>query len=1004
MSKTMKKFISMLLCLAMALTSIGLTVFADDETTAATTATETAENAAETEPEEKPTSAPYEGDVYYERALSLCSTLGIIQGYEDGSVQPESTVTRAEMAAIILRMLNTDATSTYANSFNDVTSAHWAADTVQTAANLGIISGMGDGSFLPDGNVMYEQVAKMIVCALGFDTDAKLDGGYPDGYLRVVNNLDINEHAEGAKGVVAERGTVIKLVYNALLTKMNEIAGTDSNGNVVYNATRTLAKIKFGVIDAKGILTATAKRSIVSGTELKDNQVLIDGAIYETELTGLEEYVGLEITYFYKENKDIEPTVVAISASATKSETIEILPDDIKSISNIDGDNGVIYMENGAGNDKKCKIKQIVYNDEVITRYDYERAKANDAAAQNSEKRFYERDIDGSVIGSDAMSFEEFLIPKVGTIKLTDSDDDGYYDYMFVDSYDTMLVTSVGSKTLAGEINGTDVSFNVDTTTNSDLEISVTKAGSEAKVRNLKKNDVVSLKRNFDNTKMTMIVTGESIIGTIASIQDKEDARYIEVGDAEYPVDANAFNDAKTGASATLYMDAFGRVGYIDSSSSGKLSGAEKYAWIMNAYKSADDSDYVLLLYTQDGKAEEYTLGGTVTYWGPKNTSATSLSGDAKQTILNELTGSSSKYLYCNSYQIRLCKIKANTNKEIISLYVATEASKVSDDAALVVDTKDLRNMSSVGSKINGRLLKDGIVGFAVPKDVSDMRTESEYSVFSVSASSYLNSQGGVNRNFILGEFDDGTAGILVQFNDGSSTAADVSNYGTASDNSCMLVSSIGKGVNEDGDTIYTIRGMRGGSEVKYTTTTTTSLVALEGTSVFSDKETYNTTSKWTGADETPLTDYLRSGDVVGIATSGTNANVIIKMADVNKIAQIAADTTGVAQFVGYGAASETRDGIGIGAVANVTNDDSTYFDYGSNTWVLSSSVSIDLVNITTDEAGNVTDIKVTKDTIEPAELVEFELDSSKPVGDYIFFRHFKNSAQREAVVFRFNY
>lgn len=35
----------------------------------------------------------YDNDSYYDKALSLCSALGIITGYEDGSVKPDSKVT-----------------------------------------------------------------------------------------------------------------------------------------------------------------------------------------------------------------------------------------------------------------------------------------------------------------------------------------------------------------------------------------------------------------------------------------------------------------------------------------------------------------------------------------------------------------------------------------------------------------------------------------------------------------------------------------------------------------------------------------------------------------------------------------------------------------------------------------------------------------------------------------------------------------------------------------------
>ena len=66
------------------------------------------------------------------------------------------------MASIVLRMLDLTSTSTYQNGFTDVTSSHWAADQIQTALEANIISGMGDGTFVPDGEVTYAQVCVML--------------------------------------------------------------------------------------------------------------------------------------------------------------------------------------------------------------------------------------------------------------------------------------------------------------------------------------------------------------------------------------------------------------------------------------------------------------------------------------------------------------------------------------------------------------------------------------------------------------------------------------------------------------------------------------------------------------------------------------------------------------------------------------------------------------------------------------------------------------------------
>ncbi|MBQ7744470.1 MAG: S-layer homology domain-containing protein, partial [Ruminococcus sp.] len=212
MSNKIKKLICSLLAAAMLVTSAGVVAMAapEDEAAAAettateTTVTETADDSstADQTDEEKETagteatettaeateapaaeateapaaeataapvattsSSDYDNDDYYKKSLTLCSSLGIISGFEDGSVKPEEKVTRAQMASIVLRMLAIPGTSQYQGIFSDVSDSHWAASQIQSAYEASIVSGMGDGTFAPDAEVTYAQVIVMLVNA-----------------------------------------------------------------------------------------------------------------------------------------------------------------------------------------------------------------------------------------------------------------------------------------------------------------------------------------------------------------------------------------------------------------------------------------------------------------------------------------------------------------------------------------------------------------------------------------------------------------------------------------------------------------------------------------------------------------------------------------------------------------------------------------------------------------------------------------------------------------------
>ena len=456
MGNKMKKLICALLASAMLVGSVGVVGFADEDTnaeTVVTTSAEATEKPADAEATEAPagaeateapavTEAPvatvapttsgssYDNDSYYDKALSLCSALGIITGYEDGSVKPDSKVTRAEMASIVLRMLDLTSTSTYQNGFTDVTSSHWAADQIQTALEANIISGMGDGTFVPDGEVTYAQVCVMLVNAMNYQDDAEYYGGYPNGYIKVagMSDLEITKNAPGAADVASDRGVVIKMVYNALLGQYKEINGYE-NGAPTYKANGTLAKAKFDVIDKKGVLTATSKTS-VSSTDVQDGQIEIvsdeddEAKLFDCDLTGLEDYLAQKITYYYKENSGLTPKVLAVTYDASKTTTFKADADDIQTVEGFDTDEGKFKID-GVSKKKNCAGASIVYNGKIISK---------------------------SQLAELGESINDLLLPEKGNIRLVDSDKDDVFDVVFVDSYETMVVSSATDERIVGKV------------------------------------------------------------------------------------------------------------------------------------------------------------------------------------------------------------------------------------------------------------------------------------------------------------------------------------------------------------------------------------------------------------------------------------------------------------------------------------------------------------------------------------------------------------------------
>ena len=117
--------------------------------------------------ETKPTLAPIpemlNGEDHYAYLL----------GYEDGTVRPNGSISRAEVATVHFRLLKDDVRMqnlTKDNAYSDVSDTAWYAAAVSTLSKMGIISGYPDGTFRPNAPITRAEFAAMIA---RFDETAK---------------------------------------------------------------------------------------------------------------------------------------------------------------------------------------------------------------------------------------------------------------------------------------------------------------------------------------------------------------------------------------------------------------------------------------------------------------------------------------------------------------------------------------------------------------------------------------------------------------------------------------------------------------------------------------------------------------------------------------------------------------------------------------------------------------------------------------------------------------
>ena len=137
--------------------------------------------------EEKPWVNRYtdvkESDWFYE-SVKFADQNGLFNGTSLTTFEPESDMTRAMLVTVLWRLDGKPAPKS-ANSFRDVPGGQWYTEPVAWAAENGIVNGVGDNKFDPEGNITREQMATILYRYAQFKgIDASKRGDlsvFPDG-------------------------------------------------------------------------------------------------------------------------------------------------------------------------------------------------------------------------------------------------------------------------------------------------------------------------------------------------------------------------------------------------------------------------------------------------------------------------------------------------------------------------------------------------------------------------------------------------------------------------------------------------------------------------------------------------------------------------------------------------------------------------------------------------------------------------------------------------------
>lgn len=210
--------------------------------------------------------------------IEVLAARGIIAGVNAREFRPESAITRAELAKLLVEVLTRDPSRNIQKAapltptFSDVAPGAWQYVYVETATKYGLVRGEG-GRFRPDDPVTRQELAAMIMRALGLDESARAQAGAALAFD------DAGQVAGWARGYVIlarEKGLIKGLTENTFGPGMRS-----TRAQAAALVLRTLERM--GLLEATLTVEGTVEVNEIEGrhyelvatSDQKGNYVLI---------------------------------------------------------------------------------------------------------------------------------------------------------------------------------------------------------------------------------------------------------------------------------------------------------------------------------------------------------------------------------------------------------------------------------------------------------------------------------------------------------------------------------------------------------------------------------------------------------------------------------------------------------------------------------------------------------------------------------------------------------
>ena len=206
----------------------------------------------------------------YKEAVDVMNAVGVFVGDEKGNFNAKDNLTREQAAKIIAYLeLGEKAADALVGSatFTDVAATRWSAGFVSYCAQAGVVSGNGDGTFAPAGQLTALQFGKMLLVEIGYDAKAAgmVGTDWAINTSKLMATTGLMDGIDGSVNQVLSREKAAQMTLNALKTPTVEYATKGSN--ITVNG----AEINFGASTPTYVTNTLAKYQTISKDKLTNS-------------------------------------------------------------------------------------------------------------------------------------------------------------------------------------------------------------------------------------------------------------------------------------------------------------------------------------------------------------------------------------------------------------------------------------------------------------------------------------------------------------------------------------------------------------------------------------------------------------------------------------------------------------------------------------------------------------------------------------------------------------